>query len=212
MEWARQQTYSLTPQQDQNFVTADPENASQPQVGKISSDPEESGKFERQMWISAQLQNWFNQANAAMSHGLVVMNTFQLVMVCYLLLMGPIAAALYAWPETSADLFKRAFATWLDGLVVVTLWKFWWNIVLLIMIVRITDWGVTAGNYAAEEEMYAFTAYMGLLMFIPFSPFDFRPGHVASQVLSRIPTDVGNHPSARKQAPSALPAQDHTRG
>jgi len=60
--------------------------------------------------------------------------------------MGPIAAAFFAWPSACGSLFKAVFANWIDALINVSLWKFWWCIVILIMQTRI-EWLQEQGIY-----------------------------------------------------------------
>ena len=117
-----------------------------------------------------------------MSQGLEILNGFQFVMMCYLFLMGPIAAALFAWPSgVGRSLFTRVFASWLDGVVVLSLWKFWWCIILLCMAIRLQQ-GIDPTN---QYEMYYFTAFMGILVVAPFQPFEFHPGEIVGQLLDK---------------------------
>lgn len=69
-----------------------------------------------------------NAINMLLNYGLLVLITFQLVLACYLLLLGPIAASLFTWPSGIGTLFKPVFKSWLDGLTILVLWRFWWCI------------------------------------------------------------------------------------
>jgi hypothetical protein len=131
------------------------------------------------------VQNTLNTVNAMLSQGLNILNAFQFVTMCYLFLLGPIAAALYAWPASIGNsgqgLFKNAFSNWLDGVVILCLWKFWWCIILLCMVVRLEQ-GVDPNS---QYEMYYYSAFMAILVMVPFAPFDSKPGDVVSSLLDK---------------------------
>lgn len=177
MNWVKEQAYSSDPKNNDGCI----KNVSANQ-GKLMGTSAKSVVQERQNDLNVTVQNMFNTINAMLSQGLEVLNGFQLVMMCYLFLMGPIAAALYAWPAAvGRDLFKRAFSSWLDGVIVLSLWKFWWCIVLMCMAIRLQSGIDPTSHY----EMYYYTAFMGILVMVPFQPFEFRPGEVVSTVLDK---------------------------
>lgn len=178
MNWVKEQAYATDPKNNDGCI-----KNTQANMGKLMGTSAASAVQERQNDLNVTVQNMFNTINAMMSQGLEVLNGFQLVMMCYLFLLGPIAAALYAWPAAiGRDLFKRAFANWLDGVIVLSLWKFWWCIILLCMAVRLSSGSV---DLTSHYEMYYFTAFMGILVMVPFQPFEFRPGEVVSHVLDK---------------------------
>lgn len=184
MNWVREQAYATSPCNNDGCLKNVPAN-----MGKLMGTPSQSAVQERQNDLNVTVQNMFNTINALMSQGLEVLNGFQLVMMCYLFLLGPIAAALYAWPAAiGRDLFKKAFASWLDGVIVLSLWKFWWCIVLLCMVVRLQSGDV---NPNSQYEMYYFTAFMGILVMVPFQPFEFRPGEIVGHVLEKAGSGGG---------------------
>src|SRR5262249_52547516 len=147
------------------------------------SASEKTTIFERQSYLTTNLQNVFNTINNMISQGLAILNGFQIILMCYLFLIGPIAAAFFAWPAgVGRDLFKKTFSTWMDGVVVLALWKFWWCIVLLCMSVRLSSGNINVND---QFEMYIYTSFMALLLFVPFQPFDFRPGEIVGKVLEK---------------------------
>ncbi len=178
MNWVNEQAYSTDPKNNDNTI-----KKVQASMGKLAGTSAKDTVQERQNDLTVTVQNMFNTINNMMSQGLNILNGFQLVMMCYLFLLGPIAAALYAWPAAiGRDLFKKAFASWLDGVIVLSLWKFWWCIVLLCMVVRLQSGNV---DPTSHYEMYYFSAFMGILVMVPFQPFEFRPGEIVSHVLEK---------------------------
>jgi hypothetical protein len=184
MNWVNQQAYSTDPKNNDNTIKR--VSAS---MGKLAGTPAESAVQERQNDLTVTVQNMFNTINNMLSQGLNVLNGFQIVMMCYLFLLGPIAAALYAWPAgIGQNLFKKAFASWLDGVIVLSLWKFWWCIILLCMVVRLQSGSVDPNSH---YEMYYFSAFMGILVMAPFQPFEFHPGDIVSHVLEKAQQSGG---------------------
>lgn len=183
-KWAHEQTYNNTEPQYQNHMVNDQPERGDAEIGKISGKAEKSMLWEKQTNLSSTMQMWFNTLNNVLAQGLLIINAFQLVMICYLFLLGPVAAAFFAWPAgVGRDLFRKCFASWLDGVVILCLWKFWWNIVLLCMAIRLNSGYVT--NPTDEWEMIMFTAFMAILTFVPFNPFEFRPGEIVSHILEK---------------------------
>lgn len=180
MKWVEEQAYSTDPKNNDNTIK---KITGKQTMGKLMGTSAKKAVQERQSDLTVGIQNMFNSINAMMGQGLEVLNGFQLVMMCYLFLLGPIAAALYAWPAAvGRDLFKKAFSSWLDGVIVLSLWKFWWCIVLLCMAVRLQEGGI---DPTSQYEMYYYTAFMGILVMVPFQPFEFRPGEIVSHVLEK---------------------------
>lgn len=189
-KWAHQQTYNNLEDKYKNYIPNNIPKPNDPEIGKISGDKEEQMLWERQTMPSTMMQMWYNTFNQVVGQGLAIINGFQLVMICYLYLLGPIAAAFFAWPSgVGRDLFRKVFASWLDGVVILALWKFWWNTVLLCMAIRLSSGIVT--NPTDQYEMYMFTAFMAMLLFVPFNPFEFRPGEVVSHVLEKAQQQAG---------------------
>lgn len=178
MNWVNEQAYASDPRNNDNTIKNVAAN-----MGKLAGTPSRSVVQERQNDLNVTVQNTLNTVNNLLSQGLEILNGFQIVMMCYLFLLGPIAAAFYAWPAAIGNsLFKKAFASWLDGVIVLSLWKFWWCIVLLCMVVRLQTGGV---DPTSQYEMYYFTAFMTILVWVPFQPFEFRPGDMVDKVLEK---------------------------
>ncbi len=153
--------------------------------GKGSSEvKEERSEVEKATNLSQIVQLGFNVMNFLMGNALVVLTSFQLVMMCYLFLMGPISACLFAWPAGVGGVFKKVFTNWVDAVTILALWRFWWMVVLACMCTRVA-WLKESGMYTpnTQWEMYMFTCFMGLLMYVPFQPFEFKPGEAAAKVL-----------------------------
>ncbi|MFN8655294.1 MAG: hypothetical protein U0105_03045 [Candidatus Obscuribacterales bacterium] len=205
-KYTREQTYNAPHENSQNVLEPDPyrpwsERPEQMEIrgdgiptlqphwdGKEYEMPEEDSEVEKQTQLSNMMQFGYNVMNFFMGQALVVLTGFQLVMMCYLLLMGPIAASLFAWPSGYGQqgLFRRVFSTWVDAITILGLWRFWWMVVLACMCVRIA-WLKEMGWYTpnTQWEMMMFTCFMGLLMYVPFQPFEFKPGEVAAKVLEQ---------------------------
>lgn len=165
--------------------------------GKIGEGGEKASSVEQQGGGTRMLQMAFNLMNAAMTIGLLMMSAFQIVMACYLFLMGPIAAAFFAWPAGVGTLFRPVFANWVDAFINVALWKFWWCVVLLVMQTRLEVVGV---NPNTTWEMATYTAFTVILLYVPFSPFEYKPGEMVSQIMSKAEQlkDVGASGGGKK--------------
>ncbi|HEY9785421.1 MAG TPA: hypothetical protein V6D17_08470 [Candidatus Obscuribacterales bacterium] len=129
------------------------------------------------------LQNFLDMS---LSCGLVVLLAFQLVMMCYLMLMGPMAAAFLAWPGGIGQLFKPVFVNWLHAVMTLSLWRFWWCVLVLVMIVRIR-WLSGLGLYDpySQWEALAYSAFLVLMTYVPFMPFDLKPGDMVDKLLQK---------------------------
>src|SRR5262249_1660616 len=75
--------------------------------GKAAGQLENDTTMEDQKWLSTTMQVGFNSAAMVMGDALTILAGYQLVFMCYLFLMGPIAAAFYAWPSGIGTLFKK---------------------------------------------------------------------------------------------------------
>ncbi len=106
--------------------------------------------------------------------------------VCYLFLLGPVAAAMFAWPEGVGSLFRPIFANWVNALCDLVLWRFWWCIILLCMCTRI-NWLKDIGSYdpSSAWEPIVYTAFMVMLAYVPFSALEFRPGDMVDSLLEK---------------------------
>lgn len=121
-----------------------------------------------------------------LNHALTVLIAFQTVMVCYLFLVGPVSAALLAWPGNVGKLFVPVFGNWINALFILVLWRFWWCVIILCMCLRL-NWLNNIGQYDPKGswEGLMYTAFLVMLVYVPFAPFDFRPGDLVDQLLSK---------------------------
>ena len=154
-----------------------------PVLGKLTEGPEKESGLESQSPATIMLQTLTNSTADAAAFGLVILCAFQIAMACYLLLMGPVAAALYAWPGSTGSLFTRVFANWVDAMINLALWRFWWCVVLLCIDVRL-GWLAGFDMYTVWE-MLMFLAFLIILMYVPFNPFDYKAGEMVSQIMSK---------------------------
>ena len=122
----------------------------------------------------------------------MVLTVYQMVMICYLYLLGPIAAAMFAWPAGVGKLFRPVFSSWLNGLTDLVLWRFWWCIILLCMATRI-QWLKDIGSYnpSSEWEPLVYTAFMVMLTYVPFAALDFKPGDMVDSLLEKAAANKG---------------------
>lgn len=126
------------------------------------------------------------------SMGTTVLLSFQLVFMLYLFLMGPIAASLYTWPWGVNKLFKTTFSNWLNAVINLALWRFWWSILVLVMDARVT-WLRDEGIYQANSpwELCAIICFLVLLGTVPFMAFQFNPGSFVDKLVSEFGTATG---------------------
>jgi hypothetical protein len=71
-----------------------------------------------------------NMSLMSLSMSWNIMCAFQIVYLYYLWCMGPIVAALWVWPM---DYFQKALPSWLEGVITISIWGFFWNTVILVM-------------------------------------------------------------------------------
>ena len=156
-----------------------------PAEGKAAGQLETQVTKEDQLWLSSTMQVGFNTAAHFMGDALTILAGYQVVFMCYLFLLGPIAAAFYAWPSGVGSLFKKVFSNWVDAVVVLALWRFWWCVILAVMTQRIV---YLHPNPGSPSEMMVFNCFMALLLYIPFQPFNFHPGPIVANVLEKAGT------------------------
>ena len=155
--------------------------------GKAYSGHENEAIEEETPQLSKQIQMLYNIFNVCATSGVVVLADFQLVMMCYLMLLGPIAAAFYAWPNVggsgSPGVFNKIFDNWLQAVVILSLWRFWWMVVLACLTTYI-QFSKQLGifNDASEWEMMVYTSFQVLLLTVPFAPFDFSSAGQIGQI------------------------------
>jgi hypothetical protein len=183
LDWAKEQAFDAPIKNSVNHLKL-PQGGDL--AGKIDAVKEEQSKVEQQSAATRMLQMSFNFMNAALGVGIAILLAFQVVMMCYLLLMGPIAAAFFAWPSAVGSLFKNVFVNWVDAVTNLALWRFWWCVVVLCMQTRI-QWLSESGGYQPNEtwEMAVFTAFMVILTYVPFIPFEYKPGEMVAKLLEK---------------------------
>lgn len=181
--WAKEQVQIFKPEQQGNPIKNLPNVPMAPWRGKFAGMPQSGAILEQVSGLDAALSELANECTHILTEGLTIAYAFQLAMVCYLFLLGPIAAAFFAWPSgVGKDLFRKAFASWVDGVVIVSLWKFWWNVVLICMTIRCESGAL---NPFDPFEVYYLVAFLCILMFVPFNPFDFKPSEIVDKALEK---------------------------
>jgi hypothetical protein len=155
-----------------------------PKQGMTRAQIERRDRAESTM--SATTRAIYGSAHAILNSALMVLGVFQLVMVCYLFLLGPVAASMFAWPDCVGSLFRPVFANWLNALSNVVLWKFWWCTIILCMATRI-HWLQDSGgmNFSSPWEPIVYTAFLVMLGYVPFSALDFKPGDMVDSLLEK---------------------------
>jgi hypothetical protein len=136
-----------------------------------------------QTTMQAMAKAIFSTLQTFLNYGILVLIAYQTVLALYLFLMGPIAAAFYAWPGHIGNLFRPVFTQWINGLINLVLWRFWWCVILMIMASRI-QWLQSIGQFDPTNpfEIYVYTAFLAMLMYVPFHALDFRPGDLVSNI------------------------------
>jgi hypothetical protein len=180
--WAEEQIQTFGPDQQGKLLKNLPNVPQAPYLGKWVGMPVKGAVLEQVDGLQDALTELCNECMHMLTIGLNVISSFQIVMICYLFVMGPLAAAFFAWPSVGRDLFRKAFSTWVDGVVVLSLWKFWWNVVLLCMTVRLQAEVI---NPFEVWEVYYLIAFFSIMLVVPFNPFDFRPGEIVTHVLGK---------------------------
>lgn len=154
--------------------------------GKAAQIDESQTIQESQLWLSQVMQFVFNFVLYAFSFMLIVLTAYQLVFMCYLYLLGPLCASFWAWPKITDKMFRNIFGNWLNSVITLSLWRFYWCVILAIMTVRLEVLFESGGfNVNAQYELMVFCCFLGLMLYVPFVPFDFNPGAAAESVLQR---------------------------
>ncbi len=127
-----------------------------------------------------------NSLYMLLSVGMTVLLGFQFVLMCYLFLLGPVAAALYAWPSGIRSLFRPVFTNWLNAVINLSLWRFFWSVLILVMDARL-DWLKQTGSYqpGSPWEIATAVSFVALLTAVPFMSFQFRPGDFVDNIVAQ---------------------------
>jgi hypothetical protein len=155
-------------------------------LGKTSNAPSEQSELEQQSNTTVSLEFLYNSINMFLSLGLLVLCACQLVLMCYLFLLGPIAAAFFAWPAGCGGMFHKTFANWIDAIINLCLWRFWWCVITLCMETRMS-WlqGLNGFQINTQWEMIMFSAFMVIMMYVPFLPWSFKPGEMVTEAMKK---------------------------
>lgn len=106
-----------------------------------------------------------NMTNAGINTAWSILTAFQMAFMYYLFFVGPIMAALWTWPM---KMFKDAFPAWVEGVITLAFWSFFWNIVILILALTKSEqssglYMVSACNFLSTAAVkYAFD-FAGLM-------------------------------------------------
>jgi len=161
--------------------------------GLAANQPEGQAVIEQQDWMGQWLQTTLNGAMLMTAITLIILTALQVVTVCYLLLLGPLSAAFYAWPQVSSThLFRGVFGKWVDGAIKVSLWRFCWMAILAIMTQRIIYMGGMPSDL--KWEVAVFICFLGLMVGVPAAPFTFQPWGAftsANQIAKQAGTPQG---------------------
>jgi hypothetical protein len=146
--------------------------------------PETQTVPENQLWLSQVMEVTFDMAMYLFSTAVIILGAYQLVLMCYLYLLGPLSAAFFAWPSMTQNnkIFRTVWSNWLGAVITVALWRFYWMVILAIMTQRILylmDNG--GGQMDLQWEVAVFTCLLGLMFYVPFNPFNFDPGQAFQQ-------------------------------
>ncbi|HEY9791766.1 MAG TPA: hypothetical protein V6D22_15285 [Candidatus Obscuribacterales bacterium] len=186
--WCQEQIQTLDPNQQGNPIENIPQMPQAAYRGKFAGMPVGGAILEQMSDMDVALMELVNECYHMLTMGMCVISGFQLVMMCYLFLLGPLAAAFYAWPQVGRSLFRQAFSVWLDAVVILSLWKFWWQVTLVCMTVRLESGGVDPFN---PFEVYYLIAFFAILLVMPFNPFDFHGSAIVGFIESKAAGVVG---------------------
>ncbi len=106
-----------------------------------------------------------NMTNAGINTAWSILTAFQMAFMYYLFFVGPIMAALWTWPM---KMFKDAFPAWVEGVITLAFWSFFWNVVILILALTKSEqssglYMVSACNFLSTAAVkYAFD-FAGLM-------------------------------------------------
>lgn len=106
-----------------------------------------------------------NMTNAGINTAWSILTAFQMAFMYYLFFVGPIMAALWTWPM---KMFNDAFPAWVEGVVTLAFWSFFWNVVILLLALTKSEqssglYMVSACNFLSTAAVkYAFD-FAGLM-------------------------------------------------
>jgi hypothetical protein len=207
--WAEEQVQTFSPDQQGKAIKNLPLVPQAPYRGKFAGMPAKGAVLEQLAGMDDALSELANETFHMMTIGMNVVTAFQMVVLWYLFALGPLAAAFFAWPSVGRDLFRKAFASWVDGVVILCLWRFWWNVVLICMTTRLMTEAV---NPYDPWEVYYLVAFMAVMLTIPFNPFDFRAGELVTHILGKAESVAGKVAQGGKGGGSGGKGKAHKAG
>lgn len=145
--------------------------------GMGANVPEADTTQEEQLALSQTMQFLFNGASYFGALMMIILTAMQIVMICYLFLLGPLTAAFFAWPEVggSKKLFRNIFGSWLQGVIICSLWRFYWVLGLVLMTQRLEFLGSPRGTGDLQWEVATFICILGLMIWASMNPFNYNP-------------------------------------
>jgi hypothetical protein len=182
-------SYTVTQQIDEQAIT----NWSQPITNPYGNDTEAEVEQaqEQQTTLSAMTQTGYGSLQMLMNNSIMILISYQIIMVSYLFLMGPIAAAFYAWPGGVGQIFRPVFQNWLNALINLVLWRFLWCVIVLCMSTRL-QWLQEIGEPTdGPWETMVFVSFMVMLASVPFVGLTFRPGDLVDQLMDKAKGATG---------------------
>jgi hypothetical protein len=167
-------------------------------------------KQQSQTAMDATMQASYASFQMLLNNGLMILASYQVVMACYMFLMGPMAAAFLAYPESIGQLFRPVFSNWLEGLMNLVLWRFWWSVILLVMSTRLQWLGQMGEPTNGPWETMVFAAFMVMLGYVPFMALDFKPGDMVDQLMEK--TQASNSGASGGGASAGAPSAGGSAG
>jgi hypothetical protein len=195
-------TYEITQQIDVGSISSWTNAITNPDAALTQT--EKTTKQQAQSSMDATMQASYSSMQMLLNNGLMILAAYQVIMACYLFLMGPLAASFLAYPESIGNLFRPVFSGWLDGLLNLVLWRFWWSVILLVMSTRLQWLGQMGEPTNGPWETLVFAAFMVMLTYVPFMALDFRPGDMVDQLMEK--TQASNSGSASGGASAGAPS------
>lgn len=158
--------------------------------GIAANIPEQYTKQEDQLALSQVFQTMVNGTVFFVSLSIIMLTAFQIVFMCYLFLLGPLSAALFAWPMVSSTgYFRAVFGKWVEAVICLALWRFYWTVALAIMTQRLVYIG--SGKFGTGDlqwEAIIFCCALGLMLWAAMNPFIYDPAKAGAGVEQTVQT------------------------
>ena len=152
--------------------------------GIAANIPEANTIHEDQLALSQFFQGMVNGTVFFVSLTIIMLTAFQLVYICYLYLLGPLSAAMFAWPiVSSSGYFRAVFGKWVEAIICISLWRFYWVTALAIMTQRLVYIG--GGKFGTGDlqwEAIIFCCSLGLMLWSAMNPFIYDPAKAATNI------------------------------